>query len=342
MSEIIKCIIWDLDNTIWDGISLEGKVHIRNEVRRTIKELDNRGILHSIASRGEEDVALKTLKEFKLEHFFLVPKINWLPKYFNIKTISDELGIALDSLVFIDDDAFELEQMSFMIPEVHTIHANKASELPEMSIFSPKVITYESKNRRAFYKSEQNRKQAEAFHLTREAFLKSCCMKLKIEPMRRMDAPRVLELMTRTHQLNTTGRIFHERELNEIILSKSETRKIVTAALNDKFGSYGIIGVAIIETIGSIWRLIYLAISCRVMGRGIERALLTRLIYIAKIKGFKYVEATLRETGKNKMMKVLYQMMGFQKWRDCKKDQLMIFRANVNSVPKSPQWVEIV
>ncbi len=342
MSEIKKCIIWDLDNTIWDGISLEGKVHIRNEVRQTIKELDDRGILHSIASRGEEDVALKTLEKYKLEHFFLVPKINWLPKYFNIKTISDELGIALDSMVFIDDDVFELEQMSFMIPEIHTIQADKASELPEMSIFSPTVITNESKNRRAFYKSEQKRTQAEASHLTREAFLKSCCMKLKIEPIRKMDASRVLELSTRTHQLNTTGRIFHESELNDIMLSKSETMKIVTAALNDKFGSYGIIGVAIIETIGSVWRLIYLAISCRVMGRGIERALLTRLIYTAKVNGFKYVEATLRETGKNKMMRALYQMMGFQKWRVCKEDQLMIFRANINSIPKSPQWVEIV
>ena len=160
--------------------------------------------------------------------------------------------------------------------------------------------------------------------------------------MHSRDAPRVLELMTRTHQLNTTGRIFHERELSEIILNKSETMKIVNAALNDKYGSYGIIGVAIIETIGSVWRLIYLAISCRVMGRGIERALLTRLINMAKLKGFKYVEGTLRETGKNKMMKALYQMMGFQKWCDCNKDQLMIFRANVNSVPKSPQWIEIV
>jgi len=341
MKELKKCIVWDLDNTIWDGICLEGKVHLRSGINRTIRELDNRGVLHSIASRGEKDVALKILKQFKLEDYFLVPQINWFPKYYNLKRISDELGIALDSIVFIDDDPFELEQIGFMLPQVLTINANKASELTYMSVFPSRNLTKESKNRRAFYQVEQERKLAEASYSNREDFLKSCNMKLKIRPMRKTDAERVLELMSRTHQLNTAGSIFNEEELNGIVSGHSKTKRVMTASLSDKFGSYGIIGVAITEIIDGVCRLIYLAISCRVMGRGIERALLTNQIHLAEEKGFKFFEATFRETGKNKMMRGLYQMMGFRKLRVTNENQLMIFQISVDDIPKSPHWVDV-
>ena len=336
-----KCVVWDLDNTVWDGICLEGNVKPRAEVRRTIKELDDRGILHSIASRGEEDVAMEVLKKYDLFDYFLAPKINWLPKHLNIISIADELGISVDSMVFIDDDEFELEQINFMIPDVVTIEASMASELPQMSIFTPGTITTESKERRQFYHAEQKRKRLETAYPTREAFLKSCAMKLNVHPIYESDIPRALELMTRTHQLNTSGRIFNQNELYEIMNNKSATMKIFVADLNDRFGSYGTIGVAIIEEIGSVWRLIFLAISCRVMGRGIERALLTKLIDKAKIDGLKYAEATFRETGKNKMMRSLYQMMGFQKWEVNELDQSLIFRLKTKDNPKSPQWVAV-
>jgi FkbH-like protein len=153
-----KCVVWDLDNTVWDGICLEGNVYPRAEVKKTIVELDNRGILHSIASRGDEDVAVDVLKRHDLFKYFLVPKINWLPKNSNIISIVDELGISVDSIVFIDDDVFELEQIRYMIPEVVTIAAGKASDLPEMPIFNPSTFTRESKHRRQFYQAEQHRK----------------------------------------------------------------------------------------------------------------------------------------------------------------------------------------
>ena len=341
MEELKKCIVWDLDNTIWDGICLEGKVHLRRGINRTIRELDNRGVLHSIASRGEEDVAFNTLRQFKLDDYFLVPQVNWFPKYYNIKKISDELGIALDSMVFIDDDPFELEQIGFMLPQVLTINANKASELTNMSVFPSENLTKESINRRAFYKVEQERKLAEASFSNREDFLKSCNMKLKIQPMHKKNAQRVLELMTRTHQLNTAGSIFKEEELNEIVFGHSKTKRVMTASLRDKFGSYGIIGVAITEIIDGVCRLIYLAISCRVMGRGIERALLTKQIHMAEAQGFKYFEATFRETGKNKMMRGLYQMMGFKKLAAINENQLMIFQVGVNDIPEGPHWVDV-
>jgi len=342
MSNLKKCVVWDLDNTIWDGICLEGNIKPRAEVIKTIVELDDRGILHSIASRGEENIAIEALKRYDLFDYFLAPRINWLPKYSNIYSIADELGISVDSLVFIDDDVFELEQIKFMIPDVVTIEANKVSDLPLMSMLSLGTITRESKKRRQFYQAEIKRKHQEAAYPTREAFLKSCAMKLNVHPIYESDIPRALELMTRTHQLNTTGRIFNQNELNEIMNNKSAAMRIFVADLKDIFGSYGTIGVAIIEETGTVWRLIFLAISCRVMGRGIERAFLTKLIEQAKIEGLEYAEAIFRETGKNRMMRNLYQMMNFRRCGITELDQSQIFRLKTKNIPKSPQWVEVI
>ena len=91
-----KCVVWDLDNTLWDGICLEGNVKVKEDVIQVIKELDERGILHSIASRGEESISFQVLEANSINEFFLVPKINWMQKTNNIIAISKELNIPLE------------------------------------------------------------------------------------------------------------------------------------------------------------------------------------------------------------------------------------------------------
>lgn len=342
MSTVKKCIVWDLDNTLWDGICLEGDVVIRPEVQQTIKELDRRGILHSIASRGEKDVAVKILQEHKLEGYFLAPRINWLPKSTNIVRIAKEIRLSLESIAFIDDDRFELEQIAFMLPEVMTIEAQQAPELPYMSEFTLAEVTREARARRQFYQAEQQRKRAECQYPTREDFLKSCVMQLKVRSMNMDDVPRVLELMSRTHQLNTTGRIFLHDELLDIFSNRAGSMKIKVADLTDRFGWYGTIGVAITEASDARWRLLYLAISCRVLGRGIERAFLASLLRDAQNLGFDHAEAAFRDTGRNRMMRALYQMSGFRKWGKAQKSGTLIFRGAISEVPKTPSWVDVV
>ncbi len=339
-----KCVVWDLDNTLWDNVCIEGDIIIRKHIIRIIKELDQRGILHSIASRGDEGTALKKLKENDMSDYFVAVKINWLQKSNNIIDISNELNISLGSIVFVDDDDFELEQMKFMLPEVLAINAVEAYKLLEMKELMPEVITNESKQRRQFYKAEQIRKRAESIFDSREDFLISCKMILKIRRMQREDVPRVLELMTRTHQLNTTGWILNKDDLLNLFLNEAQTTIIYVAELVDKFGSYGIIGVAIEDNGKQISSLKYLAVSCRVMGRGIERAILITLMKEVFNEGFIDFYGEFHDTGKNKLMRALYQMMDFNLIENSKQinNDLLIFHREQKELPELPKWIKIV
>lgn len=342
MSAYRKCVIWDLDNTLWDGVCLEGNVSVKPKVLNTICELDKRGILHSIASRGDEGTAMKVLVENELEKYFLVPKINWLPKSQNISSISKELDISLDSIAFVDDDEFEREQIEFMLPGVLTIDAELAEQIPFQSDFSSGVVTKEASNRRLLYQTERERKKSEKTFNTREDFLLSCRMKLTTRFATELDIPRILELMTRTHQLNTTGLIFSNNYVADLILSEVEKTKILVAELKDKFGEYGIIGTAITVESATEWILKYLAISCRVMGRGIERAFLYTMMMNAYNSGLKFGIAEFRPTGKNKLMRTLFQMTGFELNSKTNNSKILKFKKSLKSLPDFPKWVELI
>ncbi len=342
MSRLRKCLVWDLDNTLWDGICLEGNVSVRSGAVNAILELDKRGILHSIASRGDEETAMKVLRENALDGFFLVPKINWLPKSQNITAIARELDIGMDAFAFIDDDEFEREQVAFMLPGILTLEAGRTRELPFLSDFIPAEITKEASVRRILYQTELERQRAEQSFASREDFLLSCRMKLKVRPAEEQDIPRLYELITRTHQLNTTGLIFSRDYITEILTQKTGSTKIMVAELEDKYGSYGIIGTAITEDIPPEWLLKYLALSCRVMGRGIERVFLCAMMMNAREAGLLRSIAEYRDTGKNRMMRALYQMTGF-KLDDSRGDgEMLRFAKSLDSISELPGWVKLV
>ncbi len=342
MGSLKKCLVWDLDNTLWDGVLLEGGVRLRQEAVTTIAELDRRGILHSIASRGDEDLAMTALRENRIEMFFVAPHINWSAKSQNILAISRKLQIALDAVAFIDDDPFEREQVGYMLPPVLTIPAEEAQGLPGLPAFSPGEITREAGQRRHFYQAEIRRDLAARDFATREEFLLSCHMQLAVRPMSDDDIPRVLELMTRTHQLNTTGLVWDRAQLANAFHGQPEGTRVTVAELRDRFGWYGIIGAAITETGKNSWKLKYLAVSCRVMGRGIERALLASLLRAALEQGYPSPEAEFRDTGRNRMMRALYQMMGFATTDTGGKTETLLFRIRPEWLPSTPRWVEVV
>jgi len=341
MSQVMKCVVWDLDNTIWDGVCLEGAVLLRRGVVAAIRDLDLRGILHSIASRGDEETARNTLKGFGLHAYFLVPQINWLSKSQSIVRISRELGLPLDSIAFVDDERFEREQVAFMLPEVTTIDSRDADGLPDRPEFTPGTVTNESRERRRLYQAEVTRKQSKKQFASREAFLGSCVMKLKIRSMKEDDTPRVLELMTRTHQLNTTGRVVEREELDRILHDPAGSTRVFVAELQDRFGAYGCIGTAMVNVAGRRMRLEYLAVSCRVMGRGIERAILSWLARSAAQAGVNGFEAEFRDTGKNRMMRALYQMMGLREEPGTDNSGNSLFCARSDRIPEVSPWIEM-
>jgi len=340
-----KCLVWDLDNTLWDGILLEGDVRLRPEVPDILATLDRRGILHSIASRGEPDVAHRQLATFGLEQLFLAPRINWLPKPVNLTSIAEELGIGSDSLAFVDDDPFERESMIFMRPEILVLDATRIGEFPELPEFNPGAITPESARRREFYHEESTRGAAESSHADRASFLADCGMRLTVRAPTATDVPRIRELMSRTHQLNTTGLLLAEQDIQTLLAADgpvaSARRQLVVADFVDRFGAYGTVGVAITETDGHRWRLAYLAMSCRILGRGVADAFLHTLLRQARRSDYTRLEAQLRETGRNGSMRTLYQMAGLRAEPNTPSGDLLTFTAKADLGRRSPSWVEV-
>jgi FkbH-like protein len=166
-------------------------------------------------------------------------------------------------------------------------------------------------------------------------------MKLKIRSMNEDDVPRVLELMTRTHQLNTTGRLVEREELDRILHDPGVPTRVFVAELQDRFGAYGCIGTAMVNVEGPVMRLVYLAVSCRVMGRGIERSIVSWLARSAVQAGVVGFEAEFRDTGKNRMMQALYQMMGLRKRPGSDGAGTSLFCARSDRIPEVSSWLEV-
>lgn len=311
MAKNKKCLIWDLDNTLWDGVLLESKgVKLKEGIREIFAELDRRGILLSIASKNQPEDAVPLLKELGLWDYFLYPQIGWRSKAESVKAISQALNIGIDSLAFIDDQDFEREEIAFHHPEVMTIDAVDYKSLTEMPEFMPKFVTADSKLRREMYRSDLNRKQEEAdFTGSSEEFLNTLNMELTIAPVCHGDLERVEELTQRTNQLNSTGVTYGFEELESYI--SSEDHVFLVASLEDKFGTYGKIGIVLLEETPEELRIKLLLMSCRVMTRGIGSALLVHIIKLAAQKG-KRLAADFIHTGRNRVMYVTYKLMGFE------------------------------
>lgn len=334
----IKCVVWDLDNTVWKGILLEDvNVCLFENIIEIIGALDSRGILQSIASKNEPAKVLDKLKQFGLEEYFLFPQINWNSKASSIEKIAESLNIGLDSIAFIDDDLVELNEVKFSHPEVTCLNATSRDQILSMPEMNPRFITRDSRLRRKMYVSEQARKQVEAeFVGPKEEFLASLDMKLSIGSAREEDLMRAEELTVRTNQLNTTGRTYSYDELNEYRLS--DRYKLLIAGLDDRFGSYGKIGLALIECSEEVWTIKLLLMSCRIMTRGIGAVMINFIRSLAKSKNVRLI-AEFIQTDRNRLMFVTYRLMGFREIQ--RSDDLLLLEDEMAEIPDCPPYIEM-
>lgn len=317
----IKCVVWDLDNTIWNGVLIEDKnVTLKDGITDIIKTLDERGILQSVASKNNFDDAYAKLKEFEIDEYFLYPQINWNPKSNSIEEIAAKLNIGIDTFAFIDDQEFEREEVKHVIPDILTVDALDAKDILQMDRFVPRFITEDTKNRRKMYLASKVREEKEKeFQGTNEEFLKTLDMKLSISPVTEEDLQRAYELTIRTHQLNSTGYTYSYDELREFI--DSDEHIFLIAGLKDKFGDYGKIGLILLENKDDL-KIKLLLMSCRVMSRGVGSAI---LIYLTKLKREigKRMFAEFKTTDKNRIMYITYKLMGFDEIEDNDGDVLL-------------------
>ncbi|MGO9958824.1 MAG: HAD-IIIC family phosphatase [Solirubrobacteraceae bacterium] len=334
----VKCVVWDLDNTVWDGVLVEDReVRLRPEIVALIEMLDARGILHSVASRNDHDLAMSQIDAFGLSDYFLYPQISWNSKSEAITAIANSLNIGLDAIAFVDDQVFELEEVAFVHPDVLCLGVDALDGILRFPEFWPRFITDESRQRRAMYRSAIARDTAEQeFRGTNEAFLRTLDMVLTIASAAEEDLQRAEELTVRTNQLNSTGITYSYDELDRY--RTSPDHMLLVAGLTDKYGAYGKIGIALVDTGSAVWRLKLLLMSCRVMSRGVGNVMLHHIADLARHNGAG-LEADFVETGRNRMMYITYRFGGFTEVR--RQGATAVLRADLDQIRQVPSYVRL-
>ncbi|AHN21057.1 HAD-IIIC family phosphatase [Lysinibacillus sphaericus] len=337
--EKIKCVVWDLDHTLWDGILIENdNLTLKENVVEVIKELDRRGILQSISSKNNYDMAKEKLEEFGLWDYFIYPQISWNSKSEAVAQIAKDINIGIDTLSFVDDQEFEREEVLFSYPEILCIDANDIDKILDMERMMPKFITNDSKNRRKMYHSDiQRNKEELAYSGTKEEFLSTLNMTFKIDKAKEDDLQRAEELTVRTHQLNSTGYIYSYDELKNFL--EADDYEVYVAQLDDKYGTYGKIGLALVEKKADVWDLKLLLMSCRVMSKGIGNIFMNFLIN-ESIKNNKTLRAQFIPTDKNRIMYITYKFNGFKELG--KDGDVVIFEADMSYERIIPDYVTFV
>lgn len=310
MNTIVKCLVWDLDDTLWDGVVLEGDAGApRPEARKVLRLLDERGIVHAIASRGEPAPALAHLAEHGVEEMFCATQIGWEPKSMAVRGIAKSLNIGMDAVAFVDNDPVERAEVASALPQVRCYAAEDIAELPDRPEFSPAVVTRDARERRQRYRAEARRRTSEQSFAGSDAeFLRRLGLVMTVRRAREADLDRAHELTVRTHQLNTTGRTFDIAQLRE--LCADTAHEVLIATLRDRFGDYGAIGLAVTEVRGTDSVLLLMLMSCRVMSRGVGGALLAHLVERAHARGQRCI-AEFVPTEVNRVMLVTLRFAGF-------------------------------
>lgn len=312
----IKCVAWDLDNTLWKGIIGDDgaeNVKINHEALCLIQELDARGILQTIVSKNTYDVAWNKITELKLNNMFLYPAINWEQKSKNIQKIADALNINVDSFALIDDSIFEREEVSTSLPQVRVYDAVEIPTILDRQEFNV-PISIESKNRRQSYLNEVQRKLFSSNWGGTDGgyidFLRACELEMSIfKPTKDTDIERCHELILRSNQYNISGNRYDKKEFEQLL--SSPTNQCLAFKVKDRFGDYGIVGFASFETSHQDLILKDFVMSCRVAMKHIERAFIHSIFYSPAFKDYLVLRVNAIKTERNNPLREQLLAMPF-------------------------------
>jgi methoxymalonate biosynthesis protein len=285
----VKCVVWDIDNTLLTGIYLEAgdQPPGADPVLTTVlAELGERGILHALASKNPPEAAAHTSRVTGWR--FAAAECGWGRKSDALARIATTLGIGVDALAFVDDDPFERAEVGFALPGVLVLSPEDAAEAPGWPEFSPPVITPEARRRAEMYAERQRRQAAErSFGGTKEEFLETVGTRVTIAAATAADVPRLHELAARTRQFNSvagqppaTGAgpaAGMTQDWFRDLLAGGDC-DVATVRLRDAFGDDGLVGACVVMREAGIWTVPLLMMSCRAIGRGVIDALLAWLV----------------------------------------------------------------
>lgn len=348
-----KVLVTDLDNTLWGGIVGEdgldgielGDTSAPGQAfkafQRYLLSLSERGVLLAICSKSDGARALEPFEkhpEMILKRENIVSfKANWNPKHENIREISRELSLGLDSFVFIDDNPAEVELVRQFLPEVASMCLNSdpadyVFQLSEARFFEPLTITTEDEQRTKQYRSEEARREARESATDLRSYLESLQMKASIAEFRAVDVPRIAQLINKSNQFNLTTHRRTEAEVKNLI--KNPNHACFSIRLSDRFGDHGLIAVIIAKIHAKTFEIETWLMSCRVLQRGVEEIALNEIVRLASVRKCERIVGEYIPSERNEIVKDHYSKLGFQPVAD--PTGRLLFEMSVASyVPRS-------
>jgi methoxymalonate biosynthesis protein len=308
---VIKCVIWDLDNTLLDGVYLESSdvpPSANARLAGVLHDLAGRGILQAVASKNPPEAAQHA--ERVTGHAFAATQCGWGAKSAAIRAIMAELGLTADAVAFVDDDALERAEVSYTLPDVLVLEPQDMPDAAAWPQFSPPVMTDEARRRGELYAQRRARQdEARAFGGSRDEFLRYSQTRVTIGPATAADLPRLHELSIRTHQFNSAGTAVSEAQFADFTNARS--CHVATVRLADRFGDDGLVGSCVMIT-GETWQVPLLMMSCRALGRGVIDAFLTWICRAAQAAGATQVALPCLITPQNVPLRIALTRAGFR------------------------------
>ena len=326
-----KCVVLDCDNTLWGGIIGEDGIDgiqlgqdfpgsAYRDFQAFLLSLRRRGVLLALCTKNNETDVQEV---FRSHDGMLLRwqdisahRIDWRAKQETIAEIAAELNIGLDSLVFIDDSAFEIEQIRQTHAEIRCIHlpddpALLLTEVRSHHFFDKLETTAEDRSRADMMKVEKARAAVASSH-SKEDFLRSLELVVSVTTARPEHLGRVAQLINKTNQFNLTTK---RRTLGEVrVLSEASDHLIFTVNVRDRFGEYGLVGVVVVNLAEPmVWQIDTFLLSCRVLGRGWSSGILSLIASAAMTAGAQTLRGLFIPTTKNAVAADFYEFQGFHR-----------------------------
>lgn len=324
-----KCLILDLDNTMWGGIIGDDgveNIEIGNlgngkaftQLQLWAKQLKERGIILAVCSKNTEHIAREPFE--KHPDMVLRPEdiavfvANWETKVDNIRHIQSVLNIGFDSMVFLDDNPFERNIVrdnipGIVVPELPEDPADYVPYLRTQNLFETASFAEEDSSRTRQYQEEAGRMKLQVTFTNEGEYLSDLNMVATVKPFDKFSTPRVAQLSQRSNQFNLRTVRYTEEDIARI--SASPVHKGITFSLRDRFGDYGLIAVVILESKSDYLFIDTWFMSCRVLKRGVENFTLNALVEEARKMGFRKLVGEYIPTSKNGMVEEHYSGLGF-------------------------------
>lgn len=309
-----KCVVWDLDGTLWPGALAEDEdVQPLPDRLELIRRLDGAGILQSIASRNDPATVVSALKRHGLADYFLHPQIHPGDKSKSLVRIARALNIGLKSLVLVDDDPFERAEVSSALGDVRSMAPEDLETMAAEWLDERIKTTPEAIRRRQNYQAEAARAESSRQFTTRREFLASLGLEMSIRAAASSDFDRAEELARRTNRMNSAGRRFPEGALRQLVSLPGH--RMLVAALRDRFGECGTIGIAVLCRDASLVRLRLFLISCRVMNRGAGEIFLNWIVGQAVGRNER-LAVEFEPSAQNRPLYIAFRFSGFREDSD--------------------------